>query len=78
MSYLRVLGRRGRRGVRGKPVARRLRIETLEVRALLSVGATEELLWTSGFGPSAEEQELFESINRMRMDPQGELDILDV
>lgn len=44
---------------------RRLLVETLESRELLSANAT--------FDPSPEELELLERINRMRIDPQGEL-----
>lgn len=43
---------------------RRLLLERLETRAVLA------------FDPSAQAQELLEHINRMRLDPQGELDVL--
>ena len=67
---------------------RTLHIETLEVREVLSVNPLDLALSTPAFqpllpsqpdsliGPSAEEQEMLELINRMRIDPQGELNRL--
>jgi hypothetical protein len=45
----------------------RLGVESLEDRMLLSVAPT------AGFDPTPLEQELLEHLNRMRLDPQGEL-----
>lgn len=45
--------------------SRKLVLESLETREMLSVSP-------NGFDPTPEAQELFELINRMRMDPQGE------
>ena len=45
-------------------ITRKFQIESLEDRALLA------------FDPSPLEQAFFESVNRMRMNPQGELNVI--
>ncbi|MHB8899989.1 MAG: Calx-beta domain-containing protein [Thermoguttaceae bacterium] len=54
--------------------SRRLVVEWLEKRHLLSAQALAPT--TPSFDPSPAEQEMLEHLNRMRMDPQGELEIL--
>lgn len=66
---------------RGRFVQKRLlRLEPLEVRAMLSGSPAQspvvETFAESLFDPSPEEQELFEAINRLRMNPQAELSVL--
>lgn len=69
--------------------SRILQLEHLEQRELLSVNSPSDdfassALYSSAYGstsdsitgPTAEEQEMLELINRMRTDPQGELDRL--
>jgi hypothetical protein len=67
-------------GAKSPPLKhRRLLIETLEIRSLLSaVGFEADTVVFQGFsiGPSPEEQEMFELMNGFRTDPQGELDRL--
>ena len=63
---------------------RSLRMEILENREMLTIsglesaqaGAADFAQQQSILGPSADEQEMLELINRMRMDPQGELNRL--
>ena len=49
---------------RATTINRRLKVESLEERELLA------------FSPTPLEQEMLEHVNRMRLDPQGELDVL--
>ena len=63
---------------------RTLHLETLESREMLSVNpllgnpleSTAQFSLYSAYGPTAEEQEMLELINRMRTDPAGELNRL--